>query len=94
MYLLFFAPNLYLIWQKVQEVLCIETVPSHVVGPLPIVLELHLHRQTSIIPFDGQAILRYVFHFQPVDKSGDCGTNDSLIALNDPGHQDQVLRLL
>ena len=49
--------KIYLAGQKVQKVLGIETVPSHMIGPLPIVLELHLHRQTSIIPFDGQAIL-------------------------------------
>ena len=49
--------KIYLAGQKVHKVLGIETVPSHMVGPLPIVLELHLHRQASIIPFDGQAIL-------------------------------------
>ena len=45
--------KIYLAGQKVQKVLGIETVPSHTISSLPVVLKLDMHRRASIISEEG-----------------------------------------
>ena len=79
-----FGLKLHLIWQEVNEILGIETVPCNPVGPEAIVLEVNLHSWISVIPNQELPLTscEFVFLYEPVDKSCDTSTNNRLVPLN------------